>query len=57
MNWAEGDVGAFAPRGVKPEGRRASSCWKHASGMTPPPGTAIWLQPALCSDLFLTWLE
>ncbi|MEI4231749.1 hypothetical protein [Roseovarius sp. D22-M7] len=49
-------VDTEALRGLKAAGRRASSCWKHASGMTPPPGTAIWLQPAQRSDLFLTWL-
>ncbi len=43
-------------RGIKAEGRRASSCRRHASGMTPPPGTAIWLPPAQCSDVFRVFL-
>jgi len=45
----------LAKRGIKAEGRRASSCRRHASGMTPPPGTAIWLPQAQRFDLLRIW--
>ncbi|RFP88846.1 hypothetical protein DZK27_08035 [Rhodobacteraceae bacterium 63075] len=42
-------------RGIKAEGRRASSCWKHAFGMTRPHAAAIWLGWAHRPDFVRVW--
>jgi len=36
--------------------RRASSCWKHAFGMTRPHAAAIWLRWAHRVDVIRNWL-